>query len=167
MNPTVALPGSMTWMGIRLSSGSRRRRSPKGLPLHLEAVYGATRLPRHGTARDSQTLLSLPGFCVQHAHFSADKRASFEVAVRRRKVRPQSARVAIWRSPVTTNSLSHLPSPRTCTLSTHLASCPEPRSTHDFFHGRVPKMNGPRNRGGDTDLAVQNSFEPWFTFLSD
>jgi len=34
MNPTVALPGSMTWMGIRLSSGSRPQ-SPKGLPLHL------------------------------------------------------------------------------------------------------------------------------------
>src|SRR5580658_959105 len=29
MNPTAALPGSMTWMGIRLSSGSRRPRSPK------------------------------------------------------------------------------------------------------------------------------------------
>jgi hypothetical protein len=30
------LPGSMTWMGIRLSSGSRRPQSPKkGLPLHL------------------------------------------------------------------------------------------------------------------------------------
>src|SRR5712675_1882162 len=35
MNPTVALPGSMTWMGIRLSSGSRRPQSPKSLPLHL------------------------------------------------------------------------------------------------------------------------------------
>src|ERR1700676_3176408 len=35
MNPTVALPGSMTWMGIRLSSGSRCPQSPKGLPLHL------------------------------------------------------------------------------------------------------------------------------------
>src|SRR5438046_6852653 len=35
MNPTVALPGSMTWMGIRLSSGSRRPQSLKGLPLHL------------------------------------------------------------------------------------------------------------------------------------
>src|SRR6266481_1854705 len=34
MNPTVALPGSMTWMGIRLSSGSRPQ-SPKGLPLLL------------------------------------------------------------------------------------------------------------------------------------
>src|ERR1039458_4919553 len=31
MNPTVALPGSMTWMGIRLSSGSHPQ-SPKGLP---------------------------------------------------------------------------------------------------------------------------------------
>src|SRR5580692_83009 len=30
MNRTVALPGSMTWMGIRLSSGSRRPQSPKG-----------------------------------------------------------------------------------------------------------------------------------------
>src|ERR1700732_3585424 len=29
MNPTVALPGSMIWMGIRLSSGSRPQ-SPKG-----------------------------------------------------------------------------------------------------------------------------------------
>src|ERR1700727_1852950 len=28
MNPTVALAGSMTWMGIRLSSGSRRPQSP-------------------------------------------------------------------------------------------------------------------------------------------
>src|SRR6267142_2322112 len=37
MNPTVALPGSMTWMGIRLSSGSRRPQSPKSLPLHLLA----------------------------------------------------------------------------------------------------------------------------------
>jgi hypothetical protein len=35
MNPTVALPGSMTWMGIRLSSGSRSPQSPEGLPLHL------------------------------------------------------------------------------------------------------------------------------------
>src|ERR1700722_2990276 len=35
MNPTVALPGSMTWMEIRLSSGSRRQQNPKGLPLHL------------------------------------------------------------------------------------------------------------------------------------
>ena len=35
MNPTVALPGSMIWMGIRLSSGSRRPQSPKGLPLHF------------------------------------------------------------------------------------------------------------------------------------
>src|ERR1035437_10009655 len=35
MNPSVALPGSMTRMGIRLSSGSRRPQSPKGLPLHL------------------------------------------------------------------------------------------------------------------------------------
>src|SRR6266704_6278647 len=35
MNPTVALPGSMTWMGIRLSSGSSCPQSPKGLPLHL------------------------------------------------------------------------------------------------------------------------------------
>src|ERR1039457_1966960 len=35
MNPTVALPGLMTWMGIRWSSGSRRPQSPKGLPLHL------------------------------------------------------------------------------------------------------------------------------------
>jgi hypothetical protein len=35
MNPTVALPGSMTWMGIRLSSGSRCPQSPKGLPPHL------------------------------------------------------------------------------------------------------------------------------------
>src|SRR5882762_2770658 len=31
MNPTAALPGSMIWMGIRLSSGSRPQ-SPKGLP---------------------------------------------------------------------------------------------------------------------------------------
>src|SRR5882724_1862534 len=30
MNPTVALPGSMTRMGIRLSSGSRCPQSPKG-----------------------------------------------------------------------------------------------------------------------------------------
>src|ERR1035438_10718736 len=30
MNPTAALPGSMTWMGIRLSSGSRCPQSPKG-----------------------------------------------------------------------------------------------------------------------------------------
>src|SRR5690348_660327 len=29
MNPTVALPGSMTWMEIRLSSGSRSPQSPK------------------------------------------------------------------------------------------------------------------------------------------
>src|SRR5205807_2345150 len=35
MNPTVALPGSMKWMGIRLSSGSRRPQSPKGLPLKI------------------------------------------------------------------------------------------------------------------------------------
>src|SRR5260370_23241781 len=35
MNPTVALPGSMTWMGIRLSSGSRRPQSSKGFPLHV------------------------------------------------------------------------------------------------------------------------------------
>src|SRR5712692_1514930 len=35
MNPTVALPGSMTWMGIRLSSGSRSPQSPKGLRLQL------------------------------------------------------------------------------------------------------------------------------------
>src|SRR5439155_7153123 len=35
MNPTVALPGSMTWMGIRSSSGSRCPQSPKGLPMHL------------------------------------------------------------------------------------------------------------------------------------
>src|SRR5260370_28751816 len=35
MNPTVALPGYMTWMGIRLSSGSRCPQSRKGLPLHL------------------------------------------------------------------------------------------------------------------------------------
>src|ERR1700687_919549 len=35
MSPTVALPGSMTWMGIRLSSGSRCPQSPKGLSLHL------------------------------------------------------------------------------------------------------------------------------------
>src|ERR1700730_358134 len=32
MNPTVALPGSMTRMAIRLNSGSRCRQSPKGLP---------------------------------------------------------------------------------------------------------------------------------------
>jgi len=31
MNPYVGLPGSMTWMGIRLSSGSRCPESPKGL----------------------------------------------------------------------------------------------------------------------------------------
>src|ERR1700732_3223447 len=30
MNPMVALPGSMTRMGIRLSSGSRRPQSPEG-----------------------------------------------------------------------------------------------------------------------------------------
>src|SRR5437879_6346880 len=30
MHPTAALPGSMTWMGIRLSSGSRCPQSPKG-----------------------------------------------------------------------------------------------------------------------------------------
>src|ERR1700687_5573371 len=35
MNPTVALPGSLTWMGIGLSSGSRCPQSPKGLPLTL------------------------------------------------------------------------------------------------------------------------------------
>src|SRR5438552_14645818 len=40
MNPTVALPGSMTWMGIRLSSGSRPQ-SPKDLPLHLLNRFSA------------------------------------------------------------------------------------------------------------------------------
>src|SRR5216684_5100626 len=41
MNPTVALPGSMTWMGIRLSSGSRCPQSPKCLPLHLLNRFSA------------------------------------------------------------------------------------------------------------------------------
>src|SRR5689334_1840611 len=44
MNPTVALPGSMTWTGIRLSSGSRRPQSPKGLPLHLLNRFSVTTL---------------------------------------------------------------------------------------------------------------------------
>src|SRR5205085_5410471 len=35
MNPTVALPGSMTWMAIRLNSGSQCPQSPKGFPRHL------------------------------------------------------------------------------------------------------------------------------------
>jgi hypothetical protein len=74
----------MTWMGIRLSSGSRRRRSPKGLPLHLEAVYGATRLRAMELLAILKRCYRFRGFVYQHAHFSADKK-SIEVAVRRRK----------------------------------------------------------------------------------
>ena len=43
------------------------------------------------------------GFVYCNAHFGADKK-SIEVAVRPRKARPQSARAAIFRRPVTTNS---------------------------------------------------------------
>jgi hypothetical protein len=71
-------------MGIRLSSGSRRRRSPKGLPLHLEAVYGATRLRAMELLAILKRCYRFRGFVYQHAHFSADKK-SIEVAVRRRK----------------------------------------------------------------------------------
>src|ERR1700687_3834694 len=45
MNPTAALPGSMTWMGIRLSSGSRCPQSPKGLPLHLLNRFSVATVP--------------------------------------------------------------------------------------------------------------------------
>src|SRR4051794_20581090 len=43
MNPTVALRGSMTWMGIRLSSGSRCPQSPKGLLPRNEWSFLLTR----------------------------------------------------------------------------------------------------------------------------
>src|SRR5258708_38456864 len=45
MNPTAALPGSMTWMEIRLSSGSRCPQSPKGLPPHLLHRFSVATVP--------------------------------------------------------------------------------------------------------------------------
>src|SRR5208282_2568505 len=54
MSPTVALPGSMTWMGIRLSSGSRCPQSPKGLPLHLLN----RKLSRYGSVGSNLALTS-------------------------------------------------------------------------------------------------------------
>src|SRR5258708_3078614 len=38
MSPTVALPGSMTRMAIRLSSGTRCPQSPKALPRHCSII---------------------------------------------------------------------------------------------------------------------------------
>src|SRR5450631_4005539 len=46
MNPTVALPGSMTWMGIRSSSGSRCPQSPNGLPLSVRGLVQNVHLQR-------------------------------------------------------------------------------------------------------------------------
>ena len=63
-------------------------------------------LPRHGTDHDSKPLPSLSEcFVYQHAHFSADEERASKWPCDRAKVRPQSARAAICRSPrLATNS---------------------------------------------------------------
>lgn len=128
-------PAAPPWFNVVLPEPSINFLSPQRGAAYLwgereraaEAVHGGFS-PSHAAApMELFTILNhcdhFLGLVYQHAHSGADKK-SIEVAVRPRKVRPQSARATICRRPAKTNSLNGALSSFPCGVSSSSSCTP-------------------------------------------